>query len=473
MKKYILLFFIASLTFLNSDSSLAQNVQISEPIDVANEVDYELIGRYEDHFLLYRKSETKFFIQSFATSDLKQNWVKTIEFSKKDNITPFKIVSHEESFSILYYFNKKGKTYIGGKEFNNEAQEIGDFSIGFFDSPLILNHHQIVNSKNKQFFLVYVTGYYGNIEVMNFDISNKKMIWQINFKFPELSKQREFEQLLVNNTGEAFMVFNENNNRRKGLQHQFVIFKINPDKTQKNYSIPFKEHISHDMTVQYDEINQQLVASGLYSTKKNTVNGIFYFKTNLETIPTIQTSELEETFMRSLTGKKSKKIHGIQNFAICQLVLRKDGGALLVAEQRFSYESSMAFYEEERKKTQADYLYENILVASIHPSGKVYWKDVLFKSQSSENDNARYSSFFAVKTNSSIRFLYNNDISWDTSIFEYVINSSGSIQRNVVAHQLRKSGILPQLANSIQVSASEVIALSERDQKLRLLKINY
>lgn len=472
MKIYSTLFLIASLIFLNSNSSLAQQVQISEPVDVANEVDYELIGRYEDCFLLYRKSETKFFIQSFTTSDLKQNWVKTIEFSKKD-ITPLKIVPHKKSFSILYYFNKKGKTYLRGKEFNNEAEEVGDFNIGIFDNPLILHRHQIINSKNKQFFLVYSSGYHGNMEIMNFDISEKKMVWQQDFKFPEFSKQREFEQVLVNNTGDAFIIFNENNFRKKNQEHQFTILKVSPDQTETSYTIPFNDYFSHDMNVQYDEINQQLVAAGLYSAEKGAVNGIFYFKTDLEQIPNIQTSELEESFMRSLTGKKSKKIHGIDHFAIGQLVLRKDGGVLLVAEQRFTYESSMAFYEEERKKTQADYLYENILVASIHPSGKVYWKDVLFKSQSSENDNARYSSFFTVKTNSSIRFLYNNDISWDTSIFEYVINSSGNVQRNVVAHQVRKDGILPQLINSIQVSASEVIALSERDKKLRLLKINY
>ena len=468
----MVLFFITSLTFLNFSSSVAQQVQISEPVDVANEVDYELIGRYKEHFLLYRKSETKFFIQSFTTNDLKQNWVKTIQFSKK-GIIPFKIISQEESFSILYYFHKKGKTVIRGKEFNKEAEEIDDFSLGSFDTPLSLQRQHVLHSKNKQFLLIQAHGYHGNMDIMNFDISNKKMIWKSNFKFPEFNKRKEFEQLLVNNAGETFMLFNENNNRQKGQEHQFSIFKISTDNTQTSYTIPFKNHLSHDMTVQYDEINQQLVASGLYSVQKGAVNGIFYFKTNLSKIPTIQTSELEESFMRSLTGKKSKKIHGIEKIAICQLVLRKDGGALLIAEQRFMYESSMAFYEEERKKKQADYLYENILIASIHPSGKVYWKDVLFKSQSSENDNARYSSFFAVKTNSSIRFLYNNDISWDTSIFEYVIHSNGNVQRNVVAHQLPKNGILPQLINSIQVSASEVIALSERDKKLRLLKINY
>ena len=38
---------------------------------------------------------------------------------------------------------------------------------------------------------------------------------------------------------------------------------------------------------------------------------------------------------------------------------------------------------------------ENILLASIHPSGELYWKEVLYKSQSSENDNGISSSFFS------------------------------------------------------------------------------
>ncbi|WP_264789199.1 hypothetical protein [Aureispira anguillae] len=472
MNKYYYIFWIGTLSFFGINVASAQKVQISEPVDVANEVDYELIAKYENQVLLYRKTETKFFIQSFTNGDLKQNWVKTIEFNKRD-ITPFKIVPHKESFSILYYYHKKGNTYIRGKEFDTEAKEIDDFDIGVFNNLFVLHRHQIINSQNKKFSLIYVPSYKGHLEVINFDMVNKEQLWQEELRFSDLSYHKDFQQLLINNGGEAFIVYNQNNNKRQRKNHQFSICKIGLNKAKHFHTIPFYDYISYDMNVQYDEINQQLVAAGLYSTQNAVANGIFYFNTNFEAIPTVQISELEESFMRSLTGKKSKKITGIQNFMICQLVLRKDGGAVLVAEQRFSYESSMAFYEEERSKAQADYLYENILVASIHPSGKVYWKDVLFKSQSSENDNGRYSSFFAVKTNSSIRFLYNNDISWDTSIFEYVINSSGTVKRNVVAHQERKSGVLPQLANSIQVSASEVIALSERDQKLRLLKINY
>lgn len=466
------IFFVIVFSCFSTLYSLGQQVQISEPVDVANEVDYELIARYENQVLLYRKTETKFFIQSFTNGDLKQNWVKTIEFNKRD-IIPFKIVPHKKSFSILYYYYKRGHTHIRGKEFDTEAQEIDDFDVGVFSNLLVLKRHHIINSQNKLYSLIYSPTQNGNLEVLHFDMVNKKQTWQEELKFDQLNYYRDFQQILINNQGAIFIVYNQYNNKRQRKQHQFSICRIGMNQEKDMHIVPFFDYISYDMNVQYDEINQQLVAAGLYSTKNSVANGIFYFNTNFDEVPTVQMSELEESFMRSLTGKKSKKITGIQNFTICQLVLRKDGGALLVAEQQFSYESSMAFYEEERSKAQADYLFENILVASIHPSGKVYWKDVLFKSQSSENDNGKYSSFFAVKTNSNIRFLYNNDISWDTSIFEYVINSKGHVKRNVVTHQERKNGVLPQLTNSIQVSASEVIALSERNQKLRLLKINY
>lgn len=472
MNIYYSLVLIGVVSFFYTNFTHGQDVQISAPVDVTNGVDYELIARYEDHVLLYRKTETKFYVQSFITGNLKENWVKTIEFNKKD-ITPFKIVPHKESFSILYYYYKKGKTYIRGKEFNTKAQEINNFDVGFFNGIFSLDRKQVISSQNKNYSLIYIANYNGNLEVINFDMFNKKALWEDVFEFADLNYHKNFQQLLVNNQGETFIVYNENNTKRRRKDHQFSICKVDQQKNKLLHVVPFSEYISYDMNVQYDEINRQLVAAGLYSIQNAVASGIFYFNTNFQSVPVVQTSELEETFMRSLTGKKTKKITGIQHFSICQLVLRKDGGALLVAEQQFAYESNTIFYDEDQSRKYADYLFENILVASIHPSGKVYWKDVLFKSQSSENDNGRYSSFFAVKTNSSIRFLYNNDISWDTSIFEYVINSSGNVKRNVIAHQARRNGVLPQLTNSIQVSASEVIAVSERNQKLRLLKINY
>lgn len=470
---YTLLLCALGLLLSPPSSLQAQEVQVSAPINIANEVDYQLIGRYDDQILLYCKTETKFSIQSFSFENLTQNWVKTIDFDPKES-QPFRIIPHDNSFSILYYFHKKGQTHIKGREFDMDAIELGNFDLGTFVGAFTMRQQYTEHAANKRYLLVYIPLYSGDLEVINFDLEQKQQLWQRRFSYPNLTHAQHFKQLVVNNRGDAFAIYNQYNNKRQRKKHQFVIQKIDRKGLVEKQIIPFSDYLSYDMHVQYDEKNQRLVATGLYSVEQsNLSNGIFYFNTDLRTVPQVQTSVLDETFMRSLTGKRKKKLTGIQNFTICQVVLRKDGGALLIAEQRFSYESTAAFYEEERRTPQADYLYENIMVASIHPSGKVYWKDVLFKSQSSENDDGRYSSFFAVTTNSSIRFVYNNSISWDTSIFEYVINSKGKVQRNVVTHQKRKDGLLPQLSQGLQVSASHVLALSERNQKLRVMKINY
>jgi len=469
MPKNLLIFLFQVLSVFYINAVFGQVVQISEPVDISDEVDYTLIARYQENVLLYRQTQSKFFIQSFD-KNLEEKWIKPIVFEKKD-ITIIKIIPHKDRFFILYYLHKKGNTVIRAKEFNSEAEEISTFDIGKFDSPYYIYPKNVVLSKNKNNFLVYTATNENYLEVVNFDLVKKEQHWQDYFDFSEVNHYKDFQQILVNNTGEAFIVYNQNNIKRKRAKHQFLVYKISSD-SSFFFHIPFHGYISYDMKVQYDETNQQLVVAGLYATENTIAKGIFYFHTQLKSIPNIRTTELEEAFIRNLTGKKKKKITGIQNFLIGQLILRKDGGALLVAEQRFAYEAT-GFMTIEETGAQADYLFENILLASIHPSGEIHWKNVLYKSQSSENDNGRYSSFFAFKTNSNIRFLYNNDISWDTSIFEYIVNGKGDIKRNIITHQEKKDGILAQLSHSIQVSAHEIFALSERDRKLRLLKINY
>lgn len=466
---YILLYIYFLIPFYLS----GQHVQVSAPVDLPSDIDYQLIACYNEQVLLYSKTETKFYVHSFKVGDLTQNWIKPINFERK-GVTAFRILPHENSFSVLYYYVKKGTTYIRGKEFNTTAQAINDYEVGHFKGFFSLLHRHAISANNKRYCVIYTPLPNGQIEAINFDINLKKQNWKRVIEPKNMNYHQDFEQLTINNLGEVFVIYSQYKKQRQHKKHQFVLGKISLDRQEKWQTISFADHLPYDIHMQYDELNQKIVAAGLCVTDKTSVtNGIFYFNTNLSEAPKVHITTLEEPFMRSLTGKRKKRLTDIENFIICQLVLRKDGGVLLIAEQRFTYKSSISFYEAEKAPSQADYLYENILVASIHPSGKVYWKDVLFKSQSSENDNARHSSFFAVMTNSSIRFLYNNNISWDTSIFEYVIKSNGKIQRNVVAHQKRKDGLLPQLANGLQVSSSEVVAVAERDKKLRLLKINY
>ncbi len=472
--KNSLLYIYFVLGFLFSDVSLiGQNVKISEPIDVTNEIDYKLIDRFQNQILLYRRTETKFFIQSFSP-DLTSNWIKTIEFDKSKNIKPLRIISGVEGFSILYYFFKGGDTHIYSAFFDTSATLISDISLAVFENQFVVRDFHLPISQDKRYVIAFAPSSKNNLEMVRFDMHSQLVDWQMEVSLPRLNYFDNFEQVVVSNKGEAFVIYNQNNNRRKRNEHNFLIHQVINDSVARDFVVPFHNYISYDLDAQYDELNQKLVVAGFYSvTNDDKAEGIFYFNTDLKANPSVHIDGLGEEFIRSLTGRRRKRMDGIQNFHINQLILRKDGGVLLVAEQQYQFVATGYYFMEEEPSRQADYLYENILVASIHPTGEVHWKDVLYKSQLSENDNARYSSFFAFKTNRNIRFLYNNDISWDTSIFEYIVDGRGQIQRNVVTHQHRKSGLLPQLKSGLQISANELITVAERDNKLRLVKINY
>lgn len=469
-----LLTILASILFVGIQISIGQQLLLSESIEIPNGTDYQLIGRYKEQVLLYRKNGCKMSIQSFGDKDLKEKWIKTIELDN-NNTTSIVVIPDMDCFFVLYCYYKKNQTHIRLKKLNTEAEEISDIEIGVFEEPCYLKKDNVVFSEDKSHFLIYLNSIANNkLELIAFDLKEQKTHWQKKIDFEKEKPSSSMEYILINNAGKIYLVFNDNNNKAKRHLHQFNIYHIELDGQKTLYQVPFENYISYDMEVQYDEKNNQLVAAGLYSNENYLANGLFYFRTNLvDSAPQIHLSEFDETFIRSLTGKKNKKITGIQNFKICPLILRNDGGVLLIAEQQFVFQSMGNTQLANETNIHSDYLHENILLASIHPTGEIYWKEVLFKSQHSENYNVRYASFFTFRTNSSIRFLYNNDILWDTSIFEYIVNGQGKTQRNALLHQERRDGILPLFSDALQLSSSELVVLSEQNNKLQLLKINY
>ncbi len=458
------------MQFLNN-SVYCQKLMQSEPVDINNELDYTIIGQFNNSILLFRETESTYIIQSFNDS-LKEEWEKNIEFEIKD-ITPLKIIPQKEYFLIVYYYHKKGNCYVRSKKVNTKGVEKDDVEIGKFDSPCYPGNHQLKISKDNSYLLIYNVKDDNHIETISLNLNNNEKSNNQIIEFTDLKYYRNFEQILINNSGEIFTLFNKNNNKRKREQHYFSIIKIESNGKQSIQNVPFYDYLSGDMKIEYDDLNNKIVAAGFYINEKKEANGIFYFTSNLSEVVHVKTIELEESFMRNLTGKKRKNMDGISDFFITNLILRRDGGVLLVAEQQFVFQASGFGSEDDNTETLADYLYENIFLASIHPSGELFWKEVLYKSQSSENDNGKSSSFFIFRTNSNLRFLYNDNISRSTSIFEYVVSNKGVSSRNVIVHQQKRTGFLPQFRSSLQLSSKEMIVLSEREDRLRLIKIKY
>ena len=170
----------------------------------------------------------------------------------------------------------------------------------------------------------------------------------------------------------------------------------------KQFIIPLQGFLTYDAYFSYDNLNKRLVAGGLYS-EKNKARAVGYFYLNIppenpkEHI--LEFHDLEEEFVSSLMEKENNRGKGIIDSSVRELVIRRDGGILMICEQTREYERRMAgpgrgYYDRYGNQYIVDYYYDDLFVISLHPNGKTHWQNILRKKQYSQDDDAMYSSFF-------------------------------------------------------------------------------
>ena len=119
-----------------------------------------------------------------------------------------------------------------------------------------------------------------------------------------------------------------------------------------------------------------------------------------------------------------------------------------------------------------DYFYDDIFLVSIHPDGEIHWNTILHKKQYSQNDDAIFSSFFLLKTPSSLRFLFNDEIKYENTVSEYVVNGIGVSDRNSIL-STEDQKLRLRFRDAIQVAANELIVPSENRNKLKLIRVTF
>jgi len=173
-------------------------------------------------------------------------------------------------------------------------------------------------------------------------------------------------------------------------------------------------------------------------------------------------------------GKKGDVKKGIGDIDVQEIVHRHDGGILMIAERNRKLQRGASRNSPYLSGSLAnmDYYFDDMFVISIHPNGETHWKNVLHKRQYSQDDDAIFSSYFLVKTQSSLRFLFNDEIKQENTVSEYVLKGNGKVKRNSVL-STEDQKIQLQFANAMQVASDEIIVPSARRNRLKIVKVKY
>jgi len=474
--KFLLQFILVLLPFC----TFSQTITVSEHLSIRNDLQYELIGKLKDRYLLFRDKANEYEIQAFD-KQLRSTWDKKLEFDKKRvNITA--LINEPDKFHIFYTFKKKGKYFLKVQTFDPGANMIDSSLVWNYGQQFYPPNPQIKVSKDKKKILIYQLKQQNKIEAYCYDIENYEMIWDTKFEPQDFNTYRDHKEWVINNDGTAFFITAKDNRKARKEDHHYLIYSFKPkSSTPATTNIHMKGKMTYDIKFEYDDLNNRLIAGGFYSEKsRGKTVGYFYLNLNLKDPENhvLEFKPFENEFMNKIMEKRlDQENKGVTDIAVKEITLRRDGGILLMAERKKHYERRLAtagrgYVGRDGSRYIVDYYYDDVFVTSIHPDGEMHWQTILHKKQYSQDDDAIFSSYFLMKTPSSLRFIFNDEIRRENTVSEYILEGDGAHDRNSVMNtddqelQLR-------FKDAIQINSKECLIPSEYRNKLRLVKINY
>jgi len=480
----IQLLLIISLLSL-AQIGLSQEVTISEAVTLRSDQSYSIIGKFNEKTLLYQDKGAEFEIQAFDNKLLGLSWTKELELDKK-RPEVLDVLGKGDYFYVIYKFKQKGNSIIKIHKYNEAANLVDSTNIVNYGKRFYSPAPEIILSQDKKKLLLYHTEYFTQIEVSVFDLDKMEVLWKKEFTPHDLKFGADFYQMLVDNEGGMHMVLNRENDRfKKDKPHywEFIYQPVDAEKSLTN-SVFLEGNLSFDAYFKIDNLNKSIIGGGMYSEKnKGRTQG--YYLLNMSYLNPEKKSlafrAFDKGFKEQLVDKKVKTEKGLFDVGVQDIVIRRDGGAVIICEQLKDFERASAatnttttargyYSSRENGRYAVDHYYEDLFLFSIHPDGAHHWQEILHKKQFSQDDDAAFSSFFLAKTPRDLRLIYNDEIRNENTVSEYVIKGNGEFDRNSILNTASQELRL-RFRESQQVSINEILVPSERKGKLKLVRM--
>ncbi len=469
--------FTLFLVFIAAGVLSAQVITVSNEMSLQSEFVYDIIGQVGEDILVIKDGVNDFDIQAYD-EDLYMTWTKEDEKldSRKSRI--INVIPDDDQFYVVYSNDWKDTIGIQVRTYNPKVQVDYQDTIVLIKRGLLRPRFRFVKSEDENIFLMTEIENERIVSAFAYNLRQRRLLWESKFDFTNINFREEYRKTIITNEGEMFLIFEKNNFRYKMESHSMEFFRYRKeDNNFEQLTVPLPEFVTYDAYFTYDNVNKTLTTVGLYSDRNTGItDGIYHLVVDRAlTTHQLSTIQYDDELVADFHGKYNPKRESLYNLDIRDLVLRQDGGLLIIAEEnkeyeRLSYGSRRDYYGSSR--FSVDYYYEDIVLVSIHPDGSAHWQKLLPKRQYSNDDEAAYSSYFLFKNPSYLRILYNDEIRNDNTVSEYILNGAGDItRRSLMSTDNQKLKL--QIKNAIQLSSNEMIVPSVRGKKLKLVKFKY
>ncbi len=335
------------------------------------------------------------------------------------------VLDNKSKVNLLYAqtINKENLTLnskltkIGAIEFDGKSKHnSGSFTCTISnDEKRILIYYNLPYERGKNQKLSY--------HIFDKDLN---LLWEKNVTLPYENELFTVVDYDIHENGDLYLlskIFKEKakeSKKRKPNYHYQIIAYTDEGAYKKEYPIILEGKFITDMKI---AINQEgdIICGGFYSDNGTaTINGSYFLKIDESTKFIVSKSFKEfgiDFITQNLTDNNKKKVQKRQDkgkdvelhkYDLEDIVLKEDGGAILVGEQFYLRIVTSTDYQGNISTTY-HYYYNDIIVISIDPGGQIEWTEKIAKRQHTINDNGLYSSYALAIVENKLNFIFNDN----------------------------------------------------------------
>lgn len=382
--------------------------------------EFSVVGKVNNKLYVYRGSAEGYFLDAYdngmqRTATVVLDFLPRRSFGTKFITYPGKIIvlyQVTESSRVIQYAAVLDET----GRLIKKPQEIDAVKTSFLGGRSGLYSYAI--SANKQHIVIYGAGTNGvelKAKVIWLDTAlNKVQVKEAGFT---ADNDVSFGEGVANDKGEFFLPAYTAYGSRQYADRIWLLALQEGSADFNAVEMPMGDLFAAGTYMEMSNAGDRVYVGGFFTDRKNgNFEGVIYtyYDVNEKVFKEFKTIKFSER-MRNATGERNKK-RAFNDFQVRQLIVRNDGGFVMIAEDFFistrnSYNQGFGYYSWYYPSMGAsirEYNYGDILTISCNANGESEWAEFIRKSQYSQEDGGLFSSYALINTGGSLGFLFND-----------------------------------------------------------------
>ena len=302
-----------------------------------------------------------------------------------------------------------------GPQLIASVSNISMFKYGSFDLELSANRNRLAIITQPPFD----KNNPDRLSVTVFD-EQKNQVWKKDFVLPYSDKLFATEKYVLDNNANFYLLgrlYQDKVVEKRDGQPNYSYHAIawyNNGSDMKDVLISMKDHFITDLTMKVAD-NGNIVCGGFYSDQGTfSIRGTYFVSIDAtsQQILTQGTREFDKDFLTQfMSSNKAEKGKELVNYNLDNMILRSDGGVLLLAEQYYITQSTYTYYVNGIPQTRTTYYYHygSIIVVNVNPDMTIAWATKIPKNQVTTDDGGYFSSYAFMVTGSNIYIVFNDN----------------------------------------------------------------